>query len=234
MPTSKKSISVLKNIFRSLERGSSRNQACRAVNIEYKTLWQWMNKDSRLKAKIEDLSSDKRRLAVVEDVCYHRLLTESASPVEYIFYLKNRAPDRWNNNGKVAPETLQIVLNKILFIISDTVKDTNLKSQIADRLAELSRDSNVVDMQSSTRLVMQVCASGPATGGINTPVNQDKDEDDVGEGDGVAVDFAEAQQLEKAGCVSVDITNLNRKQHVQDAIDSAVRKAEKVVGADWV
>ena len=56
---SKKRISVFKNIFRSLEKGSSRNQACRYAGIEYRTLWEWMQKDARLKAKIEDPSNDK-------------------------------------------------------------------------------------------------------------------------------------------------------------------------------
>lgn len=93
MKKGKKTISRLKSIFRSLQSGSSIVDACRAVGIDYTTLYAWELKDERLKEKIESIIDS--RVLIVEDKLYSRLIKGEASPVEYIFYLCNRAPDRW-------------------------------------------------------------------------------------------------------------------------------------------
>ena len=99
MRKSKKTISRLKNIFRSLQAGSSIVDACRAVGIDYTTLYSWEQKDQRLKEKIEGIIDS--RVLVVEDKLYSRLVKGEASPAEYIFYLCNRAQDRWKRNALV-------------------------------------------------------------------------------------------------------------------------------------
>ena len=99
MRKSKKTISRLKNIFRSLQSGSSIVDACRAVGIDYTTLYSWEQKDQRLKEKIEGIIDS--RVLVVEDKLYSRLVKGEASPAEYIFYLCNRAQDRWKRNALV-------------------------------------------------------------------------------------------------------------------------------------
>ena len=103
MRKSKKTISRLKNIFRSLQSGSSIVDACRAVGIDYTTLYSWEQKDQRLKEKIEGIIDS--RVLVVEDKLYSRLIKGEASPAEYIFYLCNRAQDRWRRNALVNRDT---------------------------------------------------------------------------------------------------------------------------------
>lgn len=99
MKKGKKTISRLKTIFRSLQSGSSIVDACRAVGIDYTTLYSWQQKDQRLKEKIESIIDS--RVLVVEDKLYSRLIKGEASPAEYIFYLTNRAPQRWKRDALV-------------------------------------------------------------------------------------------------------------------------------------
>ena len=99
MRKSKKTISRLKTIFRSLQSGSSIVDACRGVGIDYTTLYSWEQKDRRLKEKIENIIDS--RVLMVEDKAYSRLIKGEASPAEYIFYLCNRAPHRWKRDALI-------------------------------------------------------------------------------------------------------------------------------------
>lgn len=99
MRKTKKTITRLKTIFRSLRGGASIVEACRGVGIDYTTLYLWEQKDARLKEKIESIINS--RVLVVEDKLYSRLIKGEAAPAEYIFYLCNRAPDRWQRHALV-------------------------------------------------------------------------------------------------------------------------------------
>ena len=105
MKKGKKTISRLKTIFRSLQGGSSIVDACRAVGIDYTTLYSWEQKDERLKEKIESIIDS--RVLVVEDKLYSRLVKGEASPTEYIFYLCNRAPHRWKRQDNAVIDQSQ-------------------------------------------------------------------------------------------------------------------------------
>ena len=120
MKKGKKTITRLKTIFRSLQAGSSIVEACRAVGIDYTTLYAWGQKDDRLKNKIESIIDS--RVLVVEDKLYSRLIKGEASPVEYIFYLCNRAPQRWKRQETVIDQSKHLhlsVLQQIRQVLND-------------------------------------------------------------------------------------------------------------------
>ena len=95
-------------------------EACRAVGIDYTTLYAWGQKDDRLRAKIESIIDS--RVLVVEDKLYSRLIKGEASPVEYIFYLCNRAPQRWKRQETVIDQSKHLhlsVLQQIRQVLND-------------------------------------------------------------------------------------------------------------------
>jgi hypothetical protein len=189
---SKKTISNLKSIFRSIQDGCSITGACRKVGIEYMTLYLWMQKDPRLKEKIHALADS--RVEVVEDTCYSRLIGERASPVEYIFYLKNRNPKRWNNDQRPTQETLQIVLNKVLFIITDTVKDESVRKEIAHKLYELGKDNTIFGVKAATSTT------------VVSKADVVKEVREIGNDGGVPDDFTEA------AITGIEVTDNNGKK----------------------
>jgi len=91
----KKTKKTINTILKSLAGGSSIVDACRAVDIDYTTLYKWQRSDSELDAQINAIKDS--RVLVVEDVLFKRLVNGTASPAEYIFYLKNRNPSRWRD-----------------------------------------------------------------------------------------------------------------------------------------
>ena len=140
----KKSMSRVKKILRSLRIGAGVGEACTLAGIAPSTLTMWFDNDQRLKARVYDILDS--RVWLIEDKMFVRLISGEASPAEYFFYLKNRMPERWNiegNGGKPDQQYLQLVLNKILFIIGDSVKDESVKKMIADKLYELGAMNEV-------------------------------------------------------------------------------------------
>lgn len=110
----KKTQKRINAILASLENGSSQVDACKAVGITYVAFYLWQQSDKKLKAKVEAILNS--RIIVIEDVYYKRLVTSTASPVEYIFYLKNRAPERWKDTYEtVTPSaTINVFVKNIL------------------------------------------------------------------------------------------------------------------------
>ena len=140
----KKTVTRIKTILRSLRIGAGVSEACQLAGIAPSTLTLWFDDDQRLKAKVYNLLDS--RVWQIEDKMFARLVSGEASPAEYFFYLKNRMPDRWNiegRDGKPNTEYIQLVLNKILFIIGDTVKDDNVKKIISQKLYELGNEAEV-------------------------------------------------------------------------------------------
>jgi hypothetical protein len=134
----KKTMSRVIGLLRALQIGATMKEACRLNGIYPSTVKIWCERDQRLKEKIFNVMDS--RAMDVEDKMYERLINGEASPAEYFFFMRNRDPKRWNIEGKqgLDPQYLQVVLNKVLFIIGDTVKDDNIKKVIAQKLAELS------------------------------------------------------------------------------------------------
>jgi len=87
---------VVDAILQSIANGQAQVAACKANDISYVQFWQWQQRDPELKDRIN--SALDKRAVVIEDVFYKRLESGTAQPSEYMFYLKNRLPDRWKND----------------------------------------------------------------------------------------------------------------------------------------
>lgn len=101
-------------ILKSLNMGTSINQACKAADISKVTLWRWRKKSKRLNNKI--LSILDSRTQTVEDALYKAAI--GGNIVAQIFWLKNRAHDRWKDRyeqllgGEVKLKPLTVIIRK--------------------------------------------------------------------------------------------------------------------------
>lgn len=100
----KKSI-VLKEVRALCEKGLFLKQALKELpsgRISYSAIKKWRVRpmiDRYFKAIMD--RSEGVQVQAVENAFLKRLLGGKASPIDYIFYLCNRAGDRWKNNSYV-------------------------------------------------------------------------------------------------------------------------------------
>ena len=81
--------------------------ACNSVGIAEVTFWRWRQTDKAFSeaVKTAEDKQDSSRVKIVEDTLFKRLATGKASPTEMVFYLMNRAPDRWKDKRNVEHTT---------------------------------------------------------------------------------------------------------------------------------
>lgn len=82
-----------KVFLKSLEGGVSVLKASKAANIDYKTIWRWRKDDEEF--NIEIMSILDSRIMIVEDALF--LNAAKGNLGAQVFYLKNRARDRWKD-----------------------------------------------------------------------------------------------------------------------------------------
>lgn len=82
----------------SLERGSSISESCEAANVSRATIWRWRKRSKGFNNKT--LSIIDSRTQSVEDALYASALKGNVTA--QIFWLKNRASDRWKDVKEVA------------------------------------------------------------------------------------------------------------------------------------
>jgi len=82
----------------SLERGSSISESCEAAHVSRATIWRWRKRSKGFNNKT--LSIIDSRTQSVEDALYASAL--NGNVVAQIFWLKNRASDRWKDVKEVA------------------------------------------------------------------------------------------------------------------------------------
>jgi hypothetical protein len=77
----------------------SLQSAANSIGREPITIWRWRRADPGFDAEVlsavED--SDSVRVGMVEDSYFARLVSGNVSAAEVIFYLANRAPERWKH-----------------------------------------------------------------------------------------------------------------------------------------
>jgi len=81
------------DFLESLTGGVSISEACKAVNLSRDTIWRWRKKYIGFDNKI--LSIIDSRTQTVEDALYASAL--KGNVIAQIFWLKNRAKDRWTD-----------------------------------------------------------------------------------------------------------------------------------------
>ena len=81
------------SFLKSLEGGVSVLKASKAADIDYKTIWRWRKEDEEF--NIEVMAILDSRIMIVEDALF--LNAAKGNLGAQVFYLKNRARDRWKD-----------------------------------------------------------------------------------------------------------------------------------------
>lgn len=73
--------------------------AAAAIGVGRTTIWRWRQADPAFDKAVSDLqaSIDAKRLQLVEDANFERIIAGKASAAEVIFYLVNRGGGRWRD-----------------------------------------------------------------------------------------------------------------------------------------
>jgi len=105
-------------ILESLKAGTSFTKACKAAEVDTSTFWLWRQADKRLNEKVLEVLDS--RTQIVEDALFKSAL--GGNITAQIFWLKNRAPDRWKDRyeGQVSGE---IKLKPLRVIIRNSGKN---------------------------------------------------------------------------------------------------------------
>jgi transposase-like protein len=63
------------------------------------TIWRWRQQDPEFDEACARAmeAADSVRVRIVEDSLFRRIISDRLNPAETIFFLKNRAPDRWRD-----------------------------------------------------------------------------------------------------------------------------------------
>lgn len=81
----------------------SLRRACQEINRDPATIYRWRRVDAEFDSQVSAAqdASDTIRVGLVEDSVFARIIAGKASPAETIFFLKNRAPERWRDRQEV-------------------------------------------------------------------------------------------------------------------------------------
>lgn len=81
------------SFLKSLEGGVSVLKASKAADIDYKTIWRWRKDDEEFNITVMSILDS--RIMIVEDALF--LNAAKGNLGAQVFYLKNRARDRWKD-----------------------------------------------------------------------------------------------------------------------------------------
>lgn len=84
-------------IIESLENGATVSAACAGADINRNTFYKWYEQDPEFAKQVD--AAQKSRVHHVEDSLYKKAMAGNLTAI--IFYLCNRAPDKWKNVQKV-------------------------------------------------------------------------------------------------------------------------------------
>jgi hypothetical protein len=116
--TPDKNSPIKKAILQNLKNGNNVKRTCELVGISRETFYQWLRKDQDFSAAVALAEQDQ--IKVAEDTLYQKAL--GGNPALLIFYLCNRAPERWKSvqrvDGRVADDQFKEVYDKLGALIS--------------------------------------------------------------------------------------------------------------------
>jgi len=84
---------IIESVLASLENGVSFVKACKAANVNQATFWKWRQADKKLDERVLEILNS--RVQTVEDALFANAI--KGNTTAQIFWLKNRAPDRWKD-----------------------------------------------------------------------------------------------------------------------------------------
>lgn len=97
----------------------SKKQLADRLGISKCTLWRWEYKDGDAEfadgMKEAQASQDEQRVDAIESRFTTRLIEGKAHPIEYIFYLTNRAPDRWKDKRALFQQKIQVAETNVCY-----------------------------------------------------------------------------------------------------------------------
>lgn len=81
------------------EAGASMEGACKEIGSSVTAVWRWRQSDPEFDKAVTETwyASEARRVEHVESAFVNKLLNGNAGTGEWVFYLCNRAPRRWQN-----------------------------------------------------------------------------------------------------------------------------------------
>lgn len=79
------------------------SRAAKNVGSSQASIWRYRQKDDEFDRRVEEAKDKQEEMRVekVEDSMFRRVLSGDATGGEAIFWLKNRAPDRWSDDPEV-------------------------------------------------------------------------------------------------------------------------------------
>lgn len=86
------------------------------LDVSRQTIYRWRREDEKFRAAFDDAlkNQDGMRNEAVEDALLERLVSGTAAPLEYIYYLNNRLPERWRDQRHVRTESESSVIDRVL------------------------------------------------------------------------------------------------------------------------
>ena len=90
----------IESVLKSLASGTSFLKACKAADIDQSTFWLWRQADKKLDKRVLEVLDS--RTQTVEDALYSNAL--KGNVIAEIFWLKNRASDRWKDKTEQSLE----------------------------------------------------------------------------------------------------------------------------------
>lgn len=123
------------SFLKSLEGGVSVLKASKAADIDYKTIWRWRRDDEEFNENVMVILDS--RIMIVEDALF--LNAAKGNLGAQVFYLKNRARDRWKDRF---PEDINLnVKGGLTFDEFKIIKEMseNERKQYISKLLEICR-----------------------------------------------------------------------------------------------
>jgi hypothetical protein len=114
-------------VLNSLRSGTSIVAACKGVGIEPSTLWRWRKAKPKLNQLIQSIIDS--RIQIVEDALFKSATEGNTTSI--IFFLTNRAPDRWADKRAVVNN---MIVNRVGGNGSFTGEDREFTDRIRKEL----------------------------------------------------------------------------------------------------
>mgnify|MGYP003339592422 CR=1 FL=1 len=106
---SKKTLLKIEKVLESLEKGNSIERACQQCQLSRTVFYQWRNQSQEHAERFYTIIDS--RTIVVEDALFNSAI--KGNPTCQIFWLKNRAPERWKEKVELNAEQQSLSINLV-------------------------------------------------------------------------------------------------------------------------